>query len=351
MPVVYVGMSGGVDSSVSALLLKEQGYDVRGLTLILSGIEGERKCCSVDEVRYAGYVCKYLGIPHETLDLRELFRAKIINYFVREHLKGRTPNACVNCNLHFKFGYLLEYALSKGADFIATGHYAKVEKSGDQVLLKQAKDKSKDQSYFLARLNKFQLSKVIFPLADISKDEVKRIAKDANLPLKPYARESQDLCFIRNGDIPKFLIENGVEPREGIVVDERGVTIGKHKGIYFYTIGQRRGLEISLGRRVYLKHKDSEKNLLVVSESPYFRGFIGSNLNWIWDRPIQKGRFLVKVRYKSEGGEGYLELLDENRVRVIFDEKQFAITPGQLAVMYHNTTVVGSAFIDETIED
>lgn len=350
MSVVYVGMSGGVDSSVSALLLKEQGFVVRGITLVLSDVEGERKCCSIDEVRYAGYVCKYLGIPHEIIDVKELFKMKIINPFIKEYLLGRTPNPCVNCNFYFKFGYLLEYALSKGADFVATGHYAKIENINGHYLLKEARDKTKDQSYFLARLNKFQLSKTIFPLANLLKDEVREIASQSKLPLKPHLRESQDLCFIPNNDINRFLVENGVGHSMGLIIDETGKVVGKHIGVYFYTIGQRRGLGVQVGRKVYVRKKDINSNTILVSEDPYFSGLIGSKLNWIWDRNIQNGRFNVKIRYKGNGEIANVEILENNKVRIYFDKRQFGITPGQLAVIYSGDTVVGSAFIDEVID-
>lgn len=350
MPIVYVGMSGGVDSSVSAFLLKEWGYDVRGITLVLSGVEGERKCCSIDEVKYAEYVCRYLGIPHEVISVKELFKAKIINPFIREYSLGRTPNACVNCNLYFKFGYILEYALSKGADFIATGHYARVENIDGQYVLKEARDKIKDQSYFLARLTKFHLSRVIFPLSDLTKEEVKLIAKEAGLPLKPHQRESQDLCFVPGNDINKFLLDQGIVKSQGLILDDAGNVVGRHEGVQFYTIGQRRGLGVQVGKRVYVKYKYLDSNTLVVSEDANFKGLIGSKLNWIWNKPVQSGLFSVKIRYRSSGELADVEILDGGRIRVIFRKKQFGVTPGQLAVLYSGDTVVGSAFIDEAID-
>ncbi|MCS7298858.1 MAG: tRNA 2-thiouridine(34) synthase MnmA [Spirochaetia bacterium] len=350
MSIVYVGMSGGVDSSVSAFLLKEWGYDVRGITLVLSGVEGERKCCSIDEVKYAEYVCRYLGIPHEVISVKELFKTKIINPFIREYSLGRTPNACVNCNLYFKFGYILEYALSKGADFIATGHYAKVESIDGQYVLKEARDKIKDQSYFLARLTKFQLSKVIFPLSDLTKEEVKLIAKEAGLPLKPHQRESQDLCFVPGDDINRFLLDQGIVKNQGLILDDTGNIVGSHEGIQFYTIGQRRGLRVRVGKKVYVKYKYLDSNTLVVSENADFTGLIGSKLNWIWNKPVQGGLFSVKIRYRSSGELANVEILDGERIKVTFREKQFGVTPGQLAVLYSGDTVVGSAFIDESID-
>lgn len=350
MALVYVGMSGGVDSSVAALLLKEKGYEVRGITLVLSGVEGERKCCSLDEVKYAEYVCKYLGIPHEIVNVQDLFKAKIINPFIKEYMLGRTPNACVNCNFYFKFGYLLEYALSKGANFIATGHYAKIEKVGENFVLREAKDKIKDQSYFLARLNKFQLSKTLFPLSDLMKDEVKIIAKEAKLPLKPHLKESQDLCFVPGDDITKFLLANGFRKEKGVILDENSRVVGEHEGVYFYTIGQRRGLRVQVGKKVYLRYKNIKNNTLVVSENPYFSGLVGSKLNWIWNKDIQNGRFSVKIRYRNSGDPANVEILNGDKIKVIFDRKQFGITPGQLAVLYDGDVVVGSAFIDQVID-
>ncbi len=347
---VYVGMSGGIDSSVAALLLKEKGYNVVGITLVLSGVEGERKCCSLDEVKYAEYVCKYLGIPHEVVNVQELFKAKIINPFLRDYMEGKTPNPCVNCNLYFKFGYLLEYALSKGADAIATGHYAKVEKINGTFILKEAKDKVKDQSYFLARLNRFQLSKTIFPLSDILKEEVRYIAKESKLPLKPNLKESQDLCFIPGDDVNKFLVENGIGFRKGNIVDESGRILGLHDGVYFYTVGQRKGLNVCVGKKVYVRYKDIKNNVIVVSENPYFSGLLGVKLNWIFHNPKENGYYLVKIRYRNSGEKGYVEFIDDEKVKVIFDKKQFGVTPGQLAVMYYDDIVVGSAFISETID-
>ncbi|MFN4244734.1 MAG: tRNA 2-thiouridine(34) synthase MnmA [Brevinematia bacterium] len=348
--IVYVGMSGGVDSSVAALLLKDKGYDVRGITLVLSGVEGERKCCSLDEVKYAEYVCKYLGIQHDIVNVQNLFRAKIINPFLKEYLEGKTPNACVNCNFYFKFGYLLEYSLSNGADMIATGHYAKIEKIDNTFVLKEAKDKSKDQSYFLARLNKFQLSKTIFPLSDLTKEEVKYIAKESKLPLKPSLKESQDLCFVPGDDINKFLIENGIEAKEGHIIDTTGKLLGFHKGVYFYTIGQRKGLNIHLGKKFYVRYKDVRNNTIVVSEDPYFSGLVGTKLNWIFNKSQENGYFLVKVRYRSSGEMSYVEFLEDGAVKIKFKKKQAGVTPGQLAVIYCGDIVAGSAFIKEAID-
>jgi len=348
MRVVFVGMSGGVDSSVSALLLKEQGYEVRGVTLVLSDVEGERKCCSLDEVKYAQYVCKYLGITHEIVNVKDLFRRKIILPFIKEYREGRTPNPCVNCNFYFKFGYMLEYAISQGGDFIATGHYARVVEVDSEKLLYKGIDKNKDQSYFLARLSKFQLSRSLFPVGELKKSEVQRIAKEARLPLKPHLRESQDLCFVPNNDVKSFLINNGISPLEGEVVDESGNFLSKHDGIYFYTVGQRRGLGVQVGRKIYVKYKDVVNNRIIVSDSPYFSGFYGSKLNWLGYGEPGNGVFTIKVRYKSEGVRGYLEVIDDDKVKVEFYEKQFGVTPGQLAVFYDGDCVVGSAFIDST---
>jgi tRNA-specific 2-thiouridylase len=348
MSLVFVGMSGGVDSSVTALLLKEQGYDVRGITLVFSNIDGERKCCALDEIKYALYVCKYLGIQHEFINVKDLFKMKIINPFIQEYLQGRTPNPCVNCNFHFKFGYMLEYAISQGADFIATGHYARIIDVGSGKLLYKGVDSNKDQSYFLARLNKFQISKSLLPLGNLTKDEVQKIAKESKLPLKPHLRESQDLCFVPNNDIKNFLIQNNVLPSRGDVIDESGNFVSNHDGVYFYTIGQRQGLNVQLGKKVYVKYKDVKNNRIIVSENPYFSGFYGSKLNWIWHEQPKDGEFTVKIRYKSNGVMCGLKLLDSDKVEVRFYEKQFGVTPGQLAVFYNGDCVVGSAFIEET---
>ncbi|MGB9621732.1 MAG: tRNA 2-thiouridine(34) synthase MnmA [Brevinematia bacterium] len=347
---VYVGMSGGIDSSVAALLLKEKGFNVKGITLILSGVEGERKCCSLDEVKYAEYVCKYLGIEHEIANVQDLFRLKIINPFIKEYMKGRTPNPCVNCNFYFKFGYMLEYALSKGADLVATGHYARISKLGDTFLLMEALDKIKDQSYFLSRLNKFQLSRIVFPLDSLTKEEVKSIARDSNLPLKPNVRESQDLCFIPGNDINAFLLANGINRKEGIIVDESGNIVGKHEGVHFYTIGQRRGLNVQMGRKVYVKYKDVNNNKIIVSDNPYSKTFVGKSLNWIWYKPPQDGDFVVKIRYRNSGDLANVKIIDKDKVKVSFYKEQFGITPGQLAVFYDGEVVVGSAFIDDVLD-
>ncbi len=347
MEIVFVGMSGGVDSSVAAFLLKESGYKVKGITLVLSDVEGERKCCSLDEVKYAQYVCKYLGIEHEVLNVKEIFRQKIINPFVREYLEGKTPNACVNCNAYFKFGYMLEYAIFKGADYISTGHYAKIDNVNNHKVLKKAKDINKDQSYFLARLSKFQISKTIFPLSDLLKTEVREIAIREKLPLKPNLKESQDLCFVPGNNIKNFLLASGLNVNEGVIVDEKGNILGKHEGISFYTIGQRSGLNVAAGRRVYVREKILDTNTIVLSENPYFDGFTGVKLNWIAPFEIKDGEYTVKIRYRNSGTKAYLRFDGDRVTGTFIDNKEFAVTPGQLAVFYSNDIVVGSVFIEK----
>ncbi|MCM8771333.1 MAG: tRNA 2-thiouridine(34) synthase MnmA, partial [Candidatus Omnitrophica bacterium] len=263
---VLVAMSGGVDSSVATLLLKETGYDATGVTMCLGvkSHDGKARCCGPQAIDDAKKVCHKLGIHHYVMDFSKELEEKVVSRFVSEYLKGKTPNPCVDCNRFLKFGLLLRKAIGMGFDFLATGHYAKIEKNNGKLVLKKAKDKSKDQSYFLYPIQKETLNLILFPLAGLTKQEVRQIAKRANLPVadKP---QSQDICFIQD-DYRKFILERVSNIKPGPIVDLDGNIRGMHRGLFFYTVGQREKLGISNSTPLYVVSVDGSKNQVIVGE-------------------------------------------------------------------------------------
>lgn len=340
-----VGMSGGVDSSVSAALLLEQGYDVSGVTLNLLG-EGAQSA-----IEDAKNVAEKLHIKHEVLDLQKDFEKNIIDYFSEEYINGRTPNPCVVCNKIIKFGALLEYALNKGYDFVATGHYAKViyNDSLKRWLLKKS-ETNKDQSYFLYKLNQHQLSHVLFPVGDYEKSYVREIAKKYDLPVasKP---ESQDICFIKNISHVNFIMKyKDYKPSSGKFVDQSGNELGVHKGIVNYTVGQRKGLGIALGEPMYVNKIDAVNNSVILgdSKSGYCDEIIVKDANFIlFDTLPQKIRTLAKIRYRALPVECTVIFNTDNKTKVVFDSPQRFPAPGQSIVFYtEDGTVAGGGIID-----
>jgi len=345
---VLVAMSGGVDSSVAALLLKENGYDVTGVTMCLGvkSTDEKARCCGPQAIDDAKKVCYSLGIPHYVMDFSKELEEKVISKLVSEYLKGKTPNPCVDCNRFLKFGLLLRKAVGIGFDFLATGHYARIENNNGNLVLKKAKDKTRDQSYFLYPIQKEALNSILFPLAGFTKQEVRQIAKRANLAVadKP---QSQDICFIQD-DYRKFISERVSDISTGHIVDLDGNIRGMHKGLFFYTVGQREKLGISNSTPLYVVSVDAQENQVIVGERKdlHARGFVVSDLNLFVDELPREA--FVKMRYTLK--ESKCEILQQgSRVKAIFEEKQEAITPGQSAVFYDDDIVLGGGIIEEVI--
>lgn len=354
-------MSGGVDSAVAAALLKEKGYNLIGITMKTWGYddipEKDSGCCSLETIYSARNVAENLGFHHYTLDFTEKFNDIVISNFISEYLKGNTPNPCVLCNKSIKWGALLEKAESLGADFIATGHYAKVNYNMDnkRYFVSTAEDMSKDQSYALWRVSQYALSKTIFPLGEYKKSDIRKIANE--LGLKPAnTPDSQEICFVPNNNY-RELIEiriPGINKKlEGgdIIYDNN--KIGSHKGYPYYTIGQRKGLNVSAGKRLYVSKIDSEKNEVYIDEEKnlYNSEFIVKEINLMLTDKLDKILTAkVKIRYNDDGDDALLEQIDENHIKVKFNIPQKAITPGQSAVFYINNDILGGGIIESILK-
>lgn len=341
MKNVLLGMSGGVDSSVSAILLKEQGYKVYGVTMQLF----EGGCCNKSTAMDAKQVCRENDIEHYILDFRKEFKQRVIDDFICEYSKCKTPNPCIECNKFLKFGKMYEKAKELGIDYIATGHYAKVEYSEKygRYVLKKANNLRKDQSYVLYSIPKELLDKIIFPLGEFeSKDEIRQIARDHELRVanKP---DSEDICFIPNGDYKEFLENNSdLKSISGNIVNSKGEVLGKHSGLYKYTIGQRKGLGIQNEVPLYVIGFNKEKNELIVGKEKelYTKEFMVSELNWLlFDNPTEEFEANVKTRYSAKEYKAKIIPMGDN-AKVIFEEPQKSITPGQSAVFYIDDIVV-----------
>ncbi len=355
---VFVAMSGGVDSSVVAGLMKEQGYDVVGVTMCFSITHPNSKkpsCCGVDGIQDAKRAAQILDIPHYVLDFASDIRQFIIDDFVNEYLNGRTPNPCVRCNQHLKFGSLYQKVKSLGADYVATGHYAKIEynEAARQYEMKKAKDSRKDQSYFLYSIKKDTLPSVLFPLGDLTKDEVRALARKFALNTAEKA-ESQDICFVPDGGYQKFLEDRlGKEAfLPGPFINEKGETIGEHKGIAHYTIGQRDKLGLALGYPVYVFKIDKAKNSVHVGplHQLYSQGLLADQFNPLsMDFPKETIEVACRIRYNAPEVKGFLTYLGNNNIRVEFAEPQKSVTPGQSVVFYKEDVVLAGAIIAEPI--
>lgn len=355
---VVVAMSGGVDSSTAAGLLKAEGYEVIGATMCIGMVDhaggGPARCCGLADVEDARRVALQLGIPFYVIHLREEFEEEVIRYFCEAYVKGKTPNPCILCNEKVKFGSFLKKAMALGADFMATGHYARLgfDESTGRYLLRKGVDRRKDQSYVLFSLTQDQLRYALFPLGELRKEEVRKKALELNLRVhdKP---ESQEVCFIHETSYHSFLLERAKESIEpGPILDKDGKVLGRHRGIPFYTVGQRRGLRLAKGRPLYVIRIDREKNAIVVGEEEEVRSdtFVVDSVNWIV--PPERIRFdnaHVKIRYNHPGSEASLSPRGENELEVKFRSPQKAITPGQAAVFYDGETVLGGGWIKEVL--
>jgi len=389
-------MSGGVDSSVAALLLKQQGHEVIGVSMKLSDMPENPDvktsgCCSVKDFNDARCICDSLGIPFYAMNFKEQFKEKVMNNFVSEYLKGRTPNPCVLCNQEIKFDAFLKKAEELGADYVATGHYARIKKEGEEYSLLKGTDPQKDQTYFLFSLGQKELSRILFPVGDLTKPEVRRIAHAHQLKTKDKP-ESQEVCFVPNDDPGAFIdgyVQKSPQPpfsseggsasggdkggQGGIFIDTQGNIVGKHRGIHHYTLGQRRGIQVAMGKRFYVKSIDLPSHRITLSEDHelYQKSLLALNISWSKRKPQENEMIQAKIRYRhapadckiltrpltpSHQGRGdYLNPLSPGGrglgrggdiVEVHFEEAQRAITPGQAIVFYKGEEVLGGGWIE-----
>jgi tRNA-specific 2-thiouridylase len=340
---IAVAMSGGVDSSVAAALVKSSGHDVFGVTMQLTDDANAQD--AIDSARRAA---QQLKIPHHVISLKDDFKKIVIDAFCREYLAGNTPNPCVLCNRFIKFGRLWEAAKALGAELFATGHYARIEKKHGRFILKKGKDKTKDQSYFLCQLNQAQLERTLFPIGYLTKEKVKIIAQEMNLPALNRP-ESQEICFVTDNDHAAFLRQNiTAKIKPGPILDRHGKELGRHHGIMFYTVGQRKGLGISTPEPLYVTAIDPSNNAVIVGakEETYSDELVADNLNWIAIAPPEKPvNTKTRIRYRHAEANAAITPLDKGRVRVKFKQPQMAITPGQVVVFYDGDKVVGGGRI------
>ena len=363
--LIAVAMSGGVDSSTVAAVLQQQGHPIVGLTMQLWNqrrlpeLRGDgpaqHRCCSLDDVYDAKNVARHLNFPHYVVNFEEQFEARVVRPFVDQYLSGRTPIACTNCNSDVKFEPLLRMARQIGAERLATGHYARIVHNDETARweLLRARDDSKDQSYFLWGLAQEQLSRSEFPLGELTKEEVRALARRVNLPVaeKP---ESMELCFVPNGNYVQFIQaysnERGISLQngEGEIVDEDGEIIGRHNGVHNFTIGQRKGLGFATGKPLYVLSIDPQNNRIVAGEDNALRKNVCEleGINWVSiERTAAPFRAFVKIRHKHEPAPATVEPLDDSHARITFETPQRAITPGQAAVFYDGARVLAGGWI------
>ena len=351
---VVVGMSGGVDSSVTAYLLKEQGYEVIGMTMQIwqedAPEDNDGGCCGLSAVDDARRVCQKLGIPHYVLNFRNDFKKNVIDYFIDEYEKGRTPNPCIACNRYVKWESMLHKALQIGADYIATGHYARVihNEETDRYMLKFSKTMAKDQTYALYNLTQEQLKRTLMPLGDYTKDEIRAIAKEIGLAVatKP---DSQEICFVSDNDYAGYIeCETGKKPQKGKFVTKDGKVLGEHKGIIHYTIGQRKGLGLSYGKPLFVSKIDPDNNTVVVGDNAdlFTNEVYANKINFMpFEKLEGKMKAQAKIRYSHAPQECEIEMVDEETLKCTFKEPQRAVTPGQALVIYDGDIVVGGGTI------
>lgn len=345
---VVLGMSGGVDSSVAAYLLLKEGYEVIGVTLrLLDDLNiHKRSCCSPEDIIDAGRVADFLNIPHYVLDKREVFRSHIIKKFIEYYKKGKTPNPCIWCNRIIKFSFLLEALSAAGGDYIATGHYSRIIKSEGCYFICEGKDKSKDQSYFLYTLPQEILKFTIFPLGEFTKKEIREIARKNRIPTF-RKKESQQACFLPEDGNRAFLEEN-LGRKDGVFTDEEGNVLGFHSGHWFFTVGQRKGLGVSAGDRLYVKDICAEENKVVLAprERVYSSFLKVEDFCEVKDNYVEEGKkFVVRIRHKHEGAGCTILKREGKKLIAQFDSPQWAVTPGQSAVFYEGDRVVGGGEI------
>ena len=352
---VVVAMSGGVDSSVAALCLKEAGYHVIGVTMKLFSLENVdlpsyyRGCCTVDDVEDARRVCQQLGVPHYVFNVQREFQAHVIDYFAAEYKRGRTPHPCIACNDKIKFSFLLQRARALGAHYVATGHYARIVQSCDGFRLLKGLEQAKDQSYVLFGTGQEQLAHMLMPVGWHTKEEIRRMAAEASFP-NAHKPDSQDICFIPFGDYREFLAQR-VASRPGHIVDIQGNVLGDHSGIHLFTVGQRRGLGITSSQPMYVVSIDPDRDEVVVGqeEDLYQEALWATGVSYVLGRPPEGPlEISVKIRYKSAETAAILYPKGTGAL-IRFHQPQKAITPGQAAVFYCGEEVVGGGFIERAL--
>ena len=360
MTKAVVAMSGGVDSSVAAALLKEQGYEVIGMMLRLwsePGKEESNRCCTPDSMAQARRVAALLDIPFYVIDAKDVFRETVVEYFLEGYARGETPNPCLVCNRKIRWTFLLDHALALGADFMATGHYARARKvesdvlslsKGGKVELLRAVDRNKDQSYVLHVLDQEKLKHALFPVGEYTKPEIRQIAEKHGLPTASR-KDSQDLCFLAGEDYRNFLQRNAADMlKSGEIVTREGVAIGSHNGLANYTIGQRKGLGVASPVPLYVITKDAVRNTLIVGAQDELgsKELIARDVNWTsGETPREPFRAEVKIRYTAKEAEAWVKPNGEEQVQVTFDAPQRDITAGQAAVFYQDDVVIGGGII------
>ena len=349
---VVVAMSGGVDSSVAAALLKEQGYDVIGMMLRLwsePGKEDSNRCCTPDSMAQARRVAAKLDIPFYVIDAKDVFRETVVQYFLDGYARGETPNPCLVCNRQIRWTFLLEHALALDADYMATGHYVRIQKAEDgRMNLLRAVDRSKDQSYVLHVLTQEKLARALFPVGDYPKTEIRAIADKYGLPTASR-KDSQDLCFLAGEDYRNFLQRNAAEMlKPGEILMHDGQSIGVHTGLANYTIGQRKGLGVASPVPLYVLGKDSMTNSLIVGTQEQLgsRELIARDVNWLsGDAPMEPFRAEVKIRYTAREAEAWVTPINKMQAKVEFDSPQRDITAGQAAVFFQGNLLIGGGII------
>lgn len=354
-----IAMSGGVDSSVAAYRMVSQGFTCMGATMRLYrnediGVNRYHTCCSQKDIDDASEVAFRLDIPYEVFDFTFDFKEQIIGKFIQTYEAGGTPNPCIDCNRYMKFDKLLEFAAEKGFYYVVTGHYARIVEENGRFLLKKALDSSKDQSYVLYSMTQEQLKHTLFPLGEMNKSETRRIAEEQGFV--NYAKpDSQDICFVPDGDYTKFMEQyTGKRYLPGDFLDDAGKVVGKHRGAVRYTIGQRKGLGLAMGEPVYVYAKDMEKNTVSVGRENllFSKGLTATDMNWIaFEKLHEPLRVKAKTRYRQQEQWATVEALPDGSVRVVFDEPQRAITPGQAVVLYDGDTVLGGGTIAEVLHE
>lgn len=353
MRKALIAMSGGVDSSLAAKMIKDEGYDCVGCTMKLydnedAELSNGHTCCSLDDVEDARSVAYKIGIPYYVFNFKDGFRENVINRFVEEYEAGRTPNPCIDCNRYMKFDKLFERAMTLGCEYVVTGHYARIEEENGIYYLKKAVDDTKDQSYVLYSMTQEQLSHTMFPLGNMQKSQVRRLAEE-NSFINADKPDSQDICFVPDGDYASFLeryTKKNYEP--GSFVDVEGNVLGTHNGTIRYTIGQRKGLGIAFGKPMYVKHIDAENNTVTLAEDSdlYDDKLTAMDFNWISGQaPTKAIKCHAKIRYRQKEQPATAYPMPEGKVEIVFDQPQRAITPGQAVVLYDGDIVLGGGRI------
>lgn len=350
---VLVAMSGGVDSAVCAYLVKENGHDAEGITMRLwahgEEIHDDRITHPDKNCFDAKLICDRLDISHKSTALGDSFKKKVVDKFICDYICGLTPNPCVECNKHIKFGTLMDMALEGGFDYLATGHYARIEQIGDEFFIKKAFDEKKDQTYFLWSIDKKYLPHILFPLGNMTKDEIRNIARENKFESADRT-DSQDICFIEDGDYAKFILnQTNKSFPSGNFISLDGRILGQHTGIINYTVGQRKGLGISLGRPIFVAKKDTANNTVTLCDNHelFSTSLTASSINILVNKSLDTPtRLAAKIRYRHTPALSTVQILPDGRLKVDFDEPQRAITPGQSVVLYDGDILVGGGIIE-----